>query len=198
MKVFCCIYFKETQGKLQRVSKIGLTQYGTQYCTCTCTVLFQHFNIGNTILPRIGIGIARRGYCALAGMHQLRNPRFGREGGLTSPGQQFRKLLHTFEELLNVTFRCTRAQSLRFSQIFSNSFVFIKPHFILITKAPSAGQQLRNLVHTSDQNFQLHTIRSIFKLLNATFHHFIIIMNCCQVFNHIADLLQLNPPRQLL
>ena len=115
MKVFCCIYFKETQEKLQRVSKIRLTQYGTQYCTCT--VLFQHFNIGNTILPRIGIGIARRGYCALAGMHQLRNPRFGREGGLTSPGQQFRKLLHTFEELLNVTFRCTRAQSLRFFTI---------------------------------------------------------------------------------
>ena len=84
---------------------------------------------------------------------------------------------------------------LKFSQIV---FFFIKPHFILITKAPSAGQQLRNLVHTSDQNFQLHTIRSIFKLLNATFHHFIIIMNCCQVFNHIADLLQLNPPRQLL
>ena len=49
--------------------------------------IFQHFNIANTILPRIGIGIAGRGYCALAGMHQLRNPRFGREGGLTSPGQ---------------------------------------------------------------------------------------------------------------
>ena len=125
MKVFCCIYFKETQEKLQRVSKIGLTQYGAQYCTCT--VLFQHFNIWNTILPQIGIGIARRGYCALAGMHQLRNPRFGRKGGLTSPGQQFRKLLHTFEELLNVTFRCTRAQSLRFSFTISKQFFFIKP-----------------------------------------------------------------------
>ena len=82
---------------------------------------------------------------------------------------------------------------------FLNSFFLSNHyHFISITKAPSAGQQLRNLVHTSDQNFQLHTIRSIFKLLNATFHHFIIIMDCCQVFNHIADLLQLNPPRQLL
>ena len=77
-------------------------------------------------------------------------------------------------------------------------FFFIKQQFILITTAPSAGQQLRNLVHTSDQNFQLHTIRSIFKLLNANFHHFIIIMYCCPVFNHIADLLQLKPFRQLL
>ena len=58
---------------------------------------------------------------------------------------------------------------------FLKQFFFIKQHFILITTAPSAGQQLRNLVHTSDQNFQLHTIRSIFKLLNANFHHFIII-----------------------
>ena len=113
MKVFCWIYSLKQQEKLLRVSKIGLTWYGTQYCT----VLFQLLNIGNTILPGIGIGIAGRGYCALAGLHQLRNPRFGREGGLTSPGQQFRKLLHTFEELLNVTFRCTRAQSLRFFTI---------------------------------------------------------------------------------
>ena len=113
MKFFCWISFKEPQEKLLRVSKIGLTWYGTQYCT----VLFQLLNIGNTILPGIGIGIAGRGYCALAGLHQLRNPRFGREGGLTSPGQQFRKLLHTFEELLNVTFRCTRAQSRRFFTI---------------------------------------------------------------------------------
>ena len=81
---------------------------------------------------------------------------------------------------------------------FLKKFFLIKPLFILITKAPSAGQQLRNLVHTRDQNFQLHTIRSIFKLLNATFHHFIIIMDCCQVLNHIADLLQLKPLRELL